>query len=250
MKILPTLLLLPLFLAPPLMAQDNGSGNKSEARKLKTIAEEVEIMRRVLVKSLCKTAAASTQPGLFPLLSKRKKATLENAAYLAYYQSLQNHITSSIKTHGYYLPGQGVLYTLECKVAVKQVEEPENKTVDAWEEARREYREKRDHTFGAFQKTRTGPRKKTILDPDAIAILQKILITTLARHADKMKHLPQTENFILAITLQASSTRSFSLHTTQQSKLIIQAPKKVFAGVSKDDIDLSSLEHQVRITQY
>jgi hypothetical protein len=257
MKLKVIFLLLPLVLVPglwPAGAQDNGSDDGSNGPDLGVLAEQIEIMRRVLVRALLEKSvdyATNRYGSAVDFVARGKKlgaayedlSTTFNTARGLYSNAL-------VHARGYYLPGQGVVYTVDLYIPVKQVSEPPAEVKDAWEEARKEVeRGKNAKVVNYLMQSRGRTRK--ILDPDAIEKGEDVLLGTLGKHASKMSKLPDGETITLAIYLKPGTSPFISTKARDwKQHVIIQAPKRELTAYGDRRCSLHDLKKRVRVTRY
>jgi len=256
-KWLVILLVLPLVLVPSASragAQDNGSGDGSSGPDLKGLSEQIEIMRRVLVRALLEKSAdyATNRYGSavdFVARGKKLEAEYKNLA-TTFNWTRGLYSNALVHARGYYLPGQGALYTVDLCIPVKQVAEPREETKDAWEEARTEVQRGKNAEWVEYLTQKRG-RTRQILDPDAIEKGESVLLGTLGKHASKMSKLPDGEVITLAIHLNPGTTpfvtpkdHDWKMH------IIIQAPKRELVAFGERRCSLHDLRKRVRYTRY
>jgi len=256
-KLKVVLLLLPLVLFPgvvPVGAQDNGSDHGSDGSNLKALAEQVEIMRRVLVRSLLEKSVdyATNRYGNAVDLVTRGKNLQAKYADAATVFGLASGFYSNALVHarGYCLPGQGVVYTVDLYIPVKKVTDPPEEAKDAWEEAKKEVERGKTPEMVNYLTQNRG-RTRMILDPDAIEKGEDILLGTVGKHASKMSELPDGETITLAIYLKPGNNPFASTKSGYwKQHVIIQAPKRELIAFGERRCSLHDLKKRVRITRY
>lgn len=190
-----------------------------------SVAHEVEVMRRLLVKSIGVVPGESVNDaGAFTMVG--------NWASFSTHLPLQGQLAQgspTVVTHsrGFRVPGTGVIYTMDVQVPARAVagvpvEEPEEGVdeafgADEWEAAARDVRG--DTAKGSAEvllAARVTASRRIIgfpastatweLDPDALDQVIEAVLGTLARHGTRIGNLRDDESITVALQVTASSS--------------------------------------------
>lgn len=177
-------------------------------------AEDVEIMRRLLVHAIDETAPAGDEPGKVRFLTGGLAEGQPITGPLTSFYSFSN---ASVVTHsrGFHVPGTGAIFAIDARVPVVAVEpytakeDGEERADDDWERIRREVRTGKTETqAGAFKVQFRGTPTKWELDPDAIDDIERAVLQTLARHGGRIAALDEAEDITVALYLHQGTTVS------------------------------------------
>lgn len=180
-------------------------------------AEDVEIMRRLLVHAIDETAPDGEEPGKVRFLTG---GLAEGQPITGPLTSFYSFSSASVVTHsrGFHVPGTGAIFAIDARVPVVAVEpyaakeDDQEQGDDDWERIRREVRtgktETRGGAFGAFKVQFRGTPTKWELDPDAIEDIERAVLETLARHGGRIAALDEAEDITVALYLHQGTTVS------------------------------------------
>lgn len=178
-------------------------------------AEDVETMRRLLVKELGEVAS----PGVVGTPRKT-----------GFFTVVSSFGASSSVEHsdGFHVPGMGALFTLELTLPTRELEaepdaeEQEPRDDDEWEAARLEALGVSKRSPGSFEyvagtslgKIRELRSKRFEIDPEAIDRVVDGVLRTLGRHGRRIRGLGQNDSITVALRLRASSDSPLSYVVT------------------------------------
>jgi len=190
------------------------------------LAEDVEVMRRILVESLRDhyEAMATVDAPEAAALQQRKTALEQDLSVaaregyllthpgisgpnsvLARYRAVAGQVAHAdeFRAQGFCIPGSGVFFTLDVAVPLKMVKEPapndENASTDAWEAAKRAVQQ------GAPLAPRTAGAKpeRWVMDPDATAGVIDAILDAIAEHGWRIEQLRPSEVITVAVRFTA-----------------------------------------------
>ncbi len=215
------------ILVPFVSAQGNGSTDLAAAAYREMI-EDIEVMRRILHKSLIqhlarkKDVAADTakiKDGETVAYTYDEKSDkniplvshlfLEKAMYNSYKQG-------NLDLRGYYIPGSGVVYSLQVGVPAREEPAAEGKENpgDLWETTESEIRR------GEASHSRKTKKTKTfVIDEKAVDAVIDHLITTVAKHASNMEHLHSSDQITLLIDFKGRTSLNQVARITGETAL-------------------------------
>jgi len=181
-------------------------------------AEDVEIMRRLLVRAIDATAPGKEEPGKVGFLTGGLTGTAPITGPLTGpLTSFYRFSSSSVVTHsrGFHAPGTGAIFAIDAQVPLVAVEpyaadeEEEERADDDWDRVRREVRTGKTETEGSVFKVQfRGAPTKWQLDPDAIEDIERAVLETLARHGGRIAGLDEAEDITVALYLHQGATVS------------------------------------------
>ncbi len=166
----------------------------------KHAAEDVEVMRRLLVKELGELAPAHA-----PEEAADGFTTSYAQGVWAY--SLGGRNDGVTHARGFVVPGVGAVFTIDLELPVYETEpgasSDEREDDDAWEQARREVQ-----SGGGFKGAVAVARTKTYrIDPQALDAAIDRVVETLASHGNRIRGLGPGES--ITVLLNASSSGRF-----------------------------------------
>ena len=191
-------------------------------------AEDVEILRRLLVEAINATREKRTAWRVNAPTVVDTNLTfgqvLPFTGALSSFYSLGGGVLGRPVTHsrGFHVPGTGALYCIDAQLPVVQVEseeEPEaeeEQADDDWERIRRQVRigraegsDEGEGTAFAFTYALVAkPERHFAIDPDAIDRVERAVLRTLARHGTRVQGLRGNECITVALHLQPVSHTS------------------------------------------
>lgn len=182
------------------------------------IAEEIEIMRRVLVRSL-----------LASDLDNKSMDALTQFQRAAAKQSFYHTHSGATASNGFYLPGVGVIYSMQVRVKTRNVvEQPKDGEADAWEAAKRSLD---GSSTGLIEAHLTrGARTRRVIDEASVDRAVDTLLRVLAKHAVRMEHLSDSESIVLALQLKPDRRGRKSYKT----RLVLRLQKRDLINASAD----------------
>ncbi len=222
-------------LCTAVIARPMQNAEESGASKLSQLADQINIMRVLITKSInegpfaeryneAATAAASARAKkALDAQAESEQAMNTDDAQLAIarlqglvYSSTQGRTSFTSHTRGFYADGVGVLFSTEVRVPVRQIQvEPQedesgSDEVNEWDEAAAEARGT-NRIRGLVSGTRShddAPKTSWVIDQsyvdDAIAgVTEKI-----ARFGSNVSALPNTESFIVALRCEPDGSSS------------------------------------------
>ena len=210
-----TCILLPLMLPTSL-----NQVQESESTPAQRTAEDIEVLRRLLVSEIGNRPQDATVEGS-TLFFPRGQHAFGDLADVNFDFSASNVPHS----RAFHIPGQGVFFSLDVRVPVTeaQAEESEEPIVERseaekeWEVIREEVRtgvsaRLRLHRKGIFSLNDKDDNRNWELDPKAITEIEGSVLRTLARHAARVEGLDNQELVTVALHLSGSDS-SFLVRT-------------------------------------
>lgn len=256
-------------------AQDKTEGGVD----LDAMAQDVKIMERVLDQALNKHFKKSEDEQAEERDAKAAAAEVEaelarepNSAGLARTAELYNALaavntrlgSSRVRTNieGFYVPGTGVIYTLDVPVFLKRDEKSADHkpaTVDLWSQAENELHEKA--TKNLWFGPRQVQRERYIVDEDGLNQTIDVLIDTVAKYGSRIGQLSGGESIILAARVKSRGTRQgagsgdrFMLEymqtTTTSRRVIVTVPVSVLRDFSAGKMTPKECRDRAEVTQY
>lgn len=121
-------------------------------------------------------------------------------------------ISTGTSTRGFRVPGQGVIFTLDVRVPAKQVEstdEVEDEKADAdddWEQASNEASGRSSNAYTIYKQVlgSSGEKLKQsvlVIDPEAVDAVIKAVIKSVSQHGLKIKGLDDDDSIVVAMQL-------------------------------------------------
>jgi hypothetical protein len=272
--------LLALLLAAPVPAVEKDEAASKET-DLTAMAEDIEIMQRIIDRTLREHFAGRRTPGTwfdpsggYGVLLDGGKDDEKKRSELSYYIALgQLQLAYSNFRHfnvvGYYIPGTGVLFTLDISVPTEQVDVPEQEESkpDLWKQMEGEVRGLRT-VWPSITQTEK-PQKTFIVDQDELDDTVEVLIKTVGEYGSRITQLSDSESMILAIKATAQVTFFSSGRKTAESllattynlyyrgshgappqRVIVQVPVTAIRDFESRKIALDALKEKVVVTQY
>ncbi len=218
----PTLLALhvaPLLTRPTLPARP-----QEESQRLEEVAEDVEILRRLLVQALEPERSGTLfdpDTGALSLMGLTASQSV-----VTYYAGSQR----AGRSRGFRVPGNGVFYSfdLELPVALEQeAASREGSTAaqdDDWERTRREVRGgTSEDTRAVYQiyfdaALRAGSQGRWGIDPKAREEAVDAVLRILAKHGSRLRGIAPGETIVVALFIEGSSGASPRLTRTGRAQ--------------------------------
>ena len=205
----PSLLILPLLVFASPSARVAGDDEIREADSI----EDVEIMRRILVQEVAGELRGQ-EADVLPLLFDSGA----DASFLG--TSLGLSLVSSepvSQSRGFYLPGSGVILTLEVTAPVRPVEPGSDEAApgdDPWTRMERQVRGQEAPTSnpgrrpGTFMSAvREVNTKRWVIDAEVVDRIEDVLLDTLARHGARIEGLDPGETVTVAVRVSPGAAR-------------------------------------------
>lgn len=181
------------------------------------LAEEIEIMRRVLIRSLLRED-----------LENKGQDALTQFQRAAAKQSVYHVNGGAVASNGFYLPGVGVIYPITVRVKTRNVvDKPKDGDKDAWDIAKRSL----DSRAGLFEEhlMRGATRTRRVIDESSVDRSVDTLLRALATHTVRMEHLPDNESIVLALELKPDRRGSGRFKT----RLVLRLSKRALIESGK-----------------
>lgn len=260
----------------PTAAQDKSGGGVD----LEAMAKDVRIMERVLDQALNqhlrkseeelsedRSAAAAVaeveaEMALDPESTNAKRAA-ELYAVLA--NSNARLARSSVRTNidGYYIPGTGVIYTLDVPVYLKRkgpdAEEPA--TSDLWNQAENELHEKAAQSL--WYRPSRVQREQIIVDEVGLNQTLNVLIDTIAEYGSRIEQLSASESIILAARVKGRAPKvggggaaaevlrlQYMGAANSSRRVIVNVPVAVVREFAGGKVTREGCRERVEVTQY
>ncbi len=253
-------------------AQTDGESGEKKT-DLKAMVEDVEVMRRILEKTLTRPlAAAKKREVLGPVTGGRVSGgeaggeaiaqDLFNSYALTYYdQQLRP------ESQGFYAPGSGAFFTFEVKAPVVETpakESDSKRSTDLWDQTRAEVRGRGNTFIGAFAGGVGGAAKTKRFEIDQDAIDQAVddLIEAIGEHGTKIRGLRPKERIVVAVCFEPIESTVYrgdpslvlwdyaQQRKASEHRVVIQAPVDALEDYREGKRDLESLKSRVEITRY
>jgi len=187
-------------------------------------AEDVEIMRRILVDGL-DAALPDVGGARFGDLASTEAFVYTVAGGVAGNSTVQ-------RSHGWYLPQAGALFTFDLRLPV--VDAPEEASDDedvaqeddVWSRTAREVRSGVDGQSGGgvARVTTRGlgfaqevQQRRKVLDPDAIAKVRDAVLERLARHGSRIEGLGSSDTITVALLLRGQEGLAYTTDGSAQN---------------------------------
>lgn len=263
------------ILTPGASAQGNGSAGL-DAAGYKEMIEDIEVMRRILVKSLlnhlkCREGAVAKpleEQALLDAIAESEQKEKDSNVFesLHLYTTVLNGVYKqwSIESRGFFVPGSGVVYSLQ--IPVPALEQPEGKKKenagDIWEKTEKEFRRGETH-----QVLKKGKASSWVIDEKAVDAVVDFLIATVAKQAPNMEHLEPDDHITLLLDFKgrtrlnrfagATGNAALKLYTDWSAAsspglfqdVIVQIPVSVLPSYETTG-DISIIKRSVRIKKY
>ena len=250
-----------------------------KGNELDAIAEDIEVMQRLLGKALSRHYGAKADAGeetvlgslpQFGRFSDARKSQGDEDHLLAWYHSLAAsnfsiaRQTKTFAVAGYYVPGSGAFFTLSLPASVTEADpSPEQDKVkdDLWSQTEGEVRGTNRHyawIHGA------EPTKTVVLDEGALNETVDVLLEAVAKYGSRIEGLSAGDSIVLAARVQPEGARAWANATLFAAyaapcgtvagpgsyRVIIQIPVSAVRDFSNDKIDLNTLRQRSEITRY
>ena len=217
-----TILVIAFGVTSPAPAQH---ARDTDSVDLGPLAEQIEIMRLVLVNSINKSFSSMHQERITAARADRgtdaelvidpsNPTTLHVALVLRSMYARAAHETYTSQTRGFYADGTGIIFTSEVQTPVKVVDRnadgapPEP---DEWDKAVNEVRRNRGDTknwFGAADallaaqgKTEEKKALVAVIDDEFVQTTIDAVLSVLGKHGIKIENLPSDDSIIVALRL-------------------------------------------------
>lgn len=229
--LLGAILLLATLTGVSTMVQEN-----REAVSMEKTAQTIDIMRRVLAKSISRELNelyASEDEGQedgkeeqsvdgggvrvgggVPMGGSWASGTSSPLIYrtVSGFSTLSYHTSN---TRGFRVPGQGVIFTLDVTVPAKQVEMEavdEDEQADAeddWEQARNEASGRASNAYTIFNQVRVvsvenQKQYELVIEPEAMDAVIKAVVKSVSLHGLKIKGLDDDDSIVVAMQLEGN----------------------------------------------
>lgn len=260
----------------PRAAAQESKSKVLDAAAYRAMNEDIEIMRRVLVKELMDHFGVGYTLGktLFDQLDKDEddegsgKTAYSRAQNLFEY-GLRWHGQNHYNSRGFYVPGSGVVLSLDVDVPVKEAPKKKKKAQTSrnlWEEAEKEYRQG-SSSASSFTNVKKEEQKSWILDSETIEEVIDILVETVARNGTNMEHLSPRDRFTLLVTFKgdrsldklAMATRDarlalssfYATYSAQPLKedVIVQIPASIASRI-EEGADVEDVKRAAKVIRY
>ena len=166
-------------------------------------AEDVEIMRRVLVKAI------NERPGASIRVAPESLPTVFGV-YSAQADLLTTSGTGVTHSRAFHVPGAGAVFTLDVDVPVRQVlRTPETDEAEdsdsAWDEARDELHGRARTPEGWFDAVQLPKLAELEIDAEHVDEIQDTILDTLTRFASRIRGLGSSEHLTVVVHLEATN---------------------------------------------
>jgi hypothetical protein len=241
---------------------EDGSGVDYDA-----MAEDIEIMRRVLRKALTEHHAPTDRDKApEPEESLNKKLTtpgaVEDSALLFYTMATKESAQTrpNYRLEGFYVPGTGALYTLNLPVAVSVADgEDALSEHDLWTQTRAEL----NHRDGVRLWSTQRSQIEWEIDSTRYRETLRVLIETIGRYAGRMEQLASDEAVVVVARLQYSppadahvgdhlllgSYFAASGQSTAQ-RVVVRVPVSAIRDFDADRLEVDELVRRCDIITY
>lgn len=193
--------------------QSAQSRQDREATDVGSIAEDIEIMERIIAKALAKhfaDAAKATDESdpesITAVLESSRVQTAEAFYALTLASGARQTRRSDFNVEGFYVPGVGAMFTLNLPTLLEEVDPPKEEdksTGDLWTEAEDELRGK---TSGAPWGVRTpfkkARRRKYAVDQEDLDSHLDTLFRTIGKYGSRIEQLGAGDAIVLAIRIK------------------------------------------------
>jgi hypothetical protein len=163
---------------------------------------------------------------------------------------------------GYYVPRKGAIFTLAFPAAVRPLDEDEDDTPakdDLWGQTEGEVRGTRPRDALGF--ATGGPLREFTVDDEALEATIAKLIGAIGKYGGRIEQLASDDSIILAARVTAQSpsdlasgilTGTYTMLHVDVSKyrLIIEVPVSAIRAYDANRIDIESLIECARVTRY
>lgn len=251
-----------------------GDEDAREGKDLAAMAEDIEIMQRIIDRAL-QQYFAGDEPKvqlLEQLFEKRagKKGKSRKAkhAMSGYYDAVQAYsLASSRSTQfhivGYYIPGTGVLYTLDLPTDTKEVDVQEGEDeLDLWQEIEGRLRGGRADAPSYVQEAKC--ERHTVVDNEALDRTVALLVQTIGEYGSRIEQLSMGESITLAARVRARNLTRYVMPLLATSygllgqnaqdlrshRVIVNVPVRAIRDFESGRIDVATLNERAEITKY
>jgi hypothetical protein len=164
---------------------------------------------------------------------------------------------------GYYIPGTGVLYTLDLPADTKQVDVQEGEhELDLWQEIEGRLRGGRTDELSFVQEAKC--KRHTVIDHEALDRTVALLVRTLGEYGSRIEQLSMGESITLAARVRARNLMSYAVPLLATSygllsqdaqdlkshRVIVNVPVRAIRDFESGRIDLDTLKERAEITKY
>ena len=267
-----------------MMQAATGDSPRRDEKPLAKTAQSIDIMRRVIVKSI------NLQLAEYSGADKDKKsegdrAVTTNTVFNAMgvtgytYASGTGAFSSfASDSRGHYVPGHGAVFSLQVIVPSKAVDAESKKDEtetgdgdDLWSQAEREASGRTDILYvQALVTNKSTPSKVIIRDEQAIERAIDAVIEAVGRHGTKIEGIDDGDSIIVALDVRGGAvqvndspgavaggaTLSYSLFSTVaqngagEEHIVIEVAMEDIGRYAGKRIDLDGLREKARITRY
>ncbi len=176
-------------------------------------AEDIEVMRRLLVKEIGSVIDADTT------------SNAQGYTVLHFYSSSVGSRTAVTHSRGYHVPGLGAVFSLDLSLPLSEVEvvpedeEDEPRADDEWEDTRREVLGGRGGSSGPHEYIGSGAlgqlkkmrAKNYEIDPDEIDDVVDSVVKTVARHGSRIRGLARGDVITVAMYVTSSGLQPVAI---------------------------------------
>ena len=240
-----------------------------------TMAEDIEIMARILAKSVSARhhdIAGRAKASMLGFLAPQEEVASGDCAgchtanvytagtfgdaVTAYRRAVVGlGSTPDLNMRGFYVPGSGALFTLDVRARTILAAEPEGEKSPAgvWEQTEREVRRGETRMPAVHGKS----QQRAVVDPEAVNATVDSLLTAIAGHGAHIEQLVSPDNITVAARFrpkQAALTDPgggwFTAGKAAPQRVIIQVPVTAIQDHVAGKIDLDAFKERARITRY
>ncbi len=199
------------LLTGPAAAQ---SGRNGEEIDVRAIAEDIEIMERIIGKALAKhfadaakKADESEPENITAVLEDSSRVATAEAFYaLTLASGARQARRSDFKVEGFYVPGVGAMFTLNLPTLLEEVDPPKEEdksTGDLWTEAEDELRGKASASAWLVRSRSTqAHRRKYAVDQEDLDSHLDTLFRTIGKYGSRIEQLGAGDAIVLAIRVK------------------------------------------------
>jgi len=259
----------------------SGAAMQQDENPLAKTAQSIDIMRRVIVKSinleLAEYTGANEKGG-----NERTTAAASAPTFVTTtgYQSY-SYVTSggtfasfASDSRGHVVPGHGAMFSLSVVVPSK-AEDAKPKEVpeagegdDLWSQAEREASGRGDTLFvQAIVTYNSTPAKVITRDEKAVERAIRAVVEAVGRHGSKIEGLGDDDSIIVAmnvrggavqvegdsdgnVTMFYSAMGAFSTADDREERIVIEVTMEDIARYASRRLDLDGLREKARVTRY
>jgi hypothetical protein len=253
------------------------------------MAEDIEIMQRIINDALRERFQPTVYAGdgrtaelllpdvipEFQLINRlgRKKTRIDKADAATLYKLSRPSIdtgtwvtawSTDFDIRGFYIPGSGVVYTLEFPVRAGEFEAVEQRADAKEDDWARAEREVRGGGAGTTWKVRTAKsRKRCTIDRDDLNATIRTLLEAVGKYGARIEHLGADEAIIIAAEVTGRSGIPAAAQVVffpdviplieidmAKHRVIIEVPVGAIKDYDSGLIDLDTLEKRAKVTTY